>query len=83
MAKKLKLPNSKSPDTPVIEPLAIEPSELPKDHVWIDVLADSGLVRERRAIKASDKGFNVTIDGKPYRHVSDHADGSWQFALDN
>lgn len=52
---------------------------LPEGHVWIDVLDGNGGVLERISIHERDHGFRITLNGAHYEHVSDHADGVWQF----
>ena len=63
------------------EPKAAEPSNtLPVGHVWIDLIDDHGAVAERISVGESNYGYRVRHEGAFWEHVSDHADGTWQFA---
>lgn len=73
-------------DTVVIEPVAsvpvvTEPSALKPGQVYVDLLDENRKHAQRIAIDENQRGYRLTIDGRTWDHVSDHADGTWQYAV--
>ncbi len=56
-------------------------TELTSDHQWVNLLNENGVLSERVAMKSCDVGFQITIGGKVWRHVSTLADDVWEFMV--
>lgn len=53
--------------------------KLKDGEVCADILTEHGVHVARIAIPEARKGFRIEHDGATWEHVSDHADGTWQY----
>ncbi len=69
-----------TPEAVPVDAPTIDAPALSEGQIYADLLNDHGALIERIAIRESDKSFQIHHAGNAWRHVSDHADGTWQFA---
>jgi hypothetical protein len=63
---------------PEAPPIVVPEAAPIVEGVSVDLLDVNGIVTDR--VTVADRSFLLTHGGKVWRHVSEHADGTWQYA---